>query len=376
MGQQINVIALTPGGAQLARRLAKKLSNVQLWLHPRDINIEEGAHCSPANGTNTWHPSFKNTIYDLFKQKQSIVFIGALGILVRLLAPMLQHKSVDPAVVAVDEQGRFAISVLSGHWGGANNLTNLVAESIGAQPVITTATDVVGHFAIDVWAKKWQCLPEPWDGVKTVNSAILRSEPILFFADSAYFRQMPEEARHDMPWEECLQEDADFGQKEQQTVVWLTPFLKEAVVHLFLRPKCLVAGIGCRRGVPLSHLEGVLEEACQRAKVSPHSLAAITTVERKLDEIGLQELAKKKQVPLWGYPTTLIKKLLEQHPEVVGSDFVEKTIGVKAVCQPTVMLSHPSAKVILPKTSFDSVTISLALVAWPLWDWDRATGIK
>lgn len=119
------------------------------------------------------------------------LYIGAVGIAVRLMHPYIRSKDMDPAVVVMDEMGRFAISVLSGHLGGANELATRLAALTGAQAVITTATDIHHVFAADDWARKVGCQVEEIDRIKTISSALLRGQKIGFYSDFAVDGKLP-----------------------------------------------------------------------------------------------------------------------------------------------------------------------------------------
>ena len=139
----IRIVALTPAGAALGRRLHERLPGATLWLPAR---------LQPDYPEARPFESLHLVFAEAFRTKASLVGIMATGIAVRHAAPLLKGKDSDPAVVVMDEQGRFAVSLLSGHLGGANALARTVAALIGATPVITTATDVQGLPAIDSMA--------------------------------------------------------------------------------------------------------------------------------------------------------------------------------------------------------------------------------
>ena len=126
-----------------------------------------------------------------FKEADALVFVGAMGIAIRAIAPHVVSKVKDPAVVVIDEKGNNAISVLSGHLGGGNELTHLVAEIAGANPVITTATDVQGVFAIDLWTKKNNCKILRSDRIVVISSALLAGEKVDFASDYEIAGQVP-----------------------------------------------------------------------------------------------------------------------------------------------------------------------------------------
>jgi cobalt-precorrin 5A hydrolase len=163
---KLAVIALTKGGAKLGQRIA--------LAYPEQVDL----YLSPLN------QPLKQLTERLFPQYQGIVFIMALGIVVRTIAPFLQDKRKDPAVVCLDEAGSFVISVASGHLGGANKLTIQLAELLSAAPVITTATDVQGKIAFDVLAVEQDLLIEPFENLRLLNSALVNGEKIGLISQS------------------------------------------------------------------------------------------------------------------------------------------------------------------------------------------------
>ena len=118
-----------------------------------------------------------------FAGSDALVFVGAVGIAVRAIAPHCQSKAQDPAVVVLDECGRFAVPILSGHLGGANDLARALAAVCGAVPVITTATDANGVFAVDEWAKHQNCTVLEPERIKLVSGALLAGKTVQFASD-------------------------------------------------------------------------------------------------------------------------------------------------------------------------------------------------
>ena len=163
----IRVVALTPAGVLLARRLSRALPGAVTWLP-----------ASRAAAGDESFDSLAEVFAQAFARGDSLVCIMAAGIVVRHLAPLLQGKDRDPAVVVVDEAGRFAVSLLSGHLGGANILARRVAEVLGGTPVITTATDVQGLPALDTLAADHGLVIDNLAAVKEVSMALLAGRPV------------------------------------------------------------------------------------------------------------------------------------------------------------------------------------------------------
>ncbi|ABZ84940.1 precorrin-3b c17-methyltransferase, putative [Heliomicrobium modesticaldum Ice1] len=418
----MNVLALTPGGSALARRIGNVFPEARLWLPVGgDEGIDAGAGDTDAHGagiidattTNDtaeatvlrWRPPLRNTFGLIFSAGKPILFIGALGILVRLLAPRIADKRTDPPVIALDEGGRFVISVLAGHWGGANELAKEVSRRIGAVPVITTATDVAGLPAVDTFARRWGARIEPWAAVKKIASAQLRGDAIKWLADERFlpvlkklepaFPWHPSQKPTREPlWKQpasgmspsgdqisgALTSDeaslCELNQKTKTQRVLFSSRWVEPPVDLRLFPRCLIAGIGCRRGVSLEQVHVAFREACQIVDIHPRCLTAIASAWVKAEEPALIALAKTYDVPFRTFSADEIQACCASHREIGGSLFVADAIGVKAVCEPTALLTHPQARLLLKKRAAGPVTVALAEVPWPSSDWDQATGIR
>ncbi|MZP28534.1 hypothetical protein GTO91_02190 [Heliobacterium undosum] len=387
----MNVLALTPGGSALARRIGNVFPEARLWLPADgDGGVPEGGRSDVTDHPNSagridaaivngavktaishWRPPLRDTFGPIFSSGKPILFIGALGILVRLLAPRIADKRTDPPVIALDEGGRFVISVLAGHWGGANELAEEVGRRIGAIPVITTATDVAGLPAVDTFARRWGARIEPWAAVKKIASAQLRGDAIKWLADERFLPVL-KELEADFPWQPLRE---PIGEPTISRVLFSSRWV-EPPVDLRLFPCCLVAGIGCRRGVSLEQVHVAFQEACRIADVHPRCLTAIASAWVKAEEPALIALAKTYDVPFRTFSADEIQACCDSHREIGGSSFVADTIGVKAVCEPTALLTHPQARLLLKKRAAGPVTVALAEVPWPSSDWDQATGTR
>ena len=165
-------ICFTAQGKETATRLLEKLSQ----------QMEEEFDFLDYTGSEHSKP-LKQVVKEAFQEKEAILFVGAAGIAVRLIAPWVQDKLKDPAVLVIDEQGRYAIPILSGHVGGCNELAEAAAQILGAEPVITTATDLRQAFAVDVFAAENELVISDRELAKQISAAELRGEKIGFFSD-------------------------------------------------------------------------------------------------------------------------------------------------------------------------------------------------
>ncbi|MFI1694370.1 precorrin-3B C(17)-methyltransferase [Streptomyces bobili] len=213
-----------------------------------------------------------------FAECEQLVCFLATGAVVRLVAPLLSDKASDAGVVCVDEAGRFAVPLVGGHAGGANELAREVGELLGAVPVVTTATDAVGIPGLDTLG-----LPVEGD-VAGVTRALLDGEPVALDAEVAW--PLP---------------PVPFAERGAHTVRVTDRAVEAADREVLLRPPSLVVGVGASRGAPVAEVLDVIEGALRDAGLSPRSIAELATVEAKADEPGIVEAAVRLGVPLVTY---------------------------------------------------------------------------
>lgn len=349
------VIAITPGGRKLALRIGET-STFTVYLPE--------ALCQ-ADGSAVPYASLRDTVSACFREREALVLIMACGIAVRMLAPLIRNKLSDPAVVVMDEAGQFAVSLLSGHWGGANDLAQTLAEMCGAVPVITTATDVNGLCAIDSFARDAGARPEPFALVKDYNSAMLRGEPVAVFADEA---QLVHGAGLTFFPLSCF---AETGANFQYRVL----LTNHERVHgtragdLYLRPSNLFVGIGCRRGTAAKQILAAIHCVLERFNLAPAGVAGLASIDNKRDEAGLLQAADELGVPVSFYSAADITGL--GMPYEISS-FVQQTMGVGAVCEPTAVLAAGGGRLIVKKQKLEGITVAVAEADYPWWVLGRA----
>lgn len=341
--------ALTEEGAALARRLARALASEDAGaghvFAPRHTGREE----------DRLFDSLPVLLGQTFRQYRAHIFVGAAGIAVRAVAPHLEHKSTDPAVIVCDEAGAFAVSLLSGHWGGGNDLARRVAEVTGGQAVITTATDVRRLPALDVLAREAGCVVLDWDKVKHVNAALLRGEPVRVF-DPLRVLDLPEGAEllHRV---EHLPHDDD---ALVTTADWRA--VPPAENRLRLAVPALHAGVGCRRGVGAEEIVTALEATFQASGLEIKALADMASVSAKEDEAGLLEAARRLGVPVRFFSP----EELADAPVLTPSAMAAQLFGVDSisVCEGAALLAAggDEATLLVPKERHEArVTVAVAV---------------
>ena len=298
-----------------------------------------------------------------FREAGALIFVGAMGIAVRAIAPHVVSKVKDPAVVVIDERGNNAISVLSGHLGGGNELTQLVAEITGANPVITTATDVQGVFAIDLWTKKNNCKILRSDRIKVISAALLSGEKIDFVSDYEISGQVPKNVelrvlrgqKEDKV--ENAQGEAGFDERPNVLVsIDKTKIEKANRKCLVAVPQIAYLGVGCRKGTTEHAIEECFEEFMRKSGISADAICLVCSIDLKKDEEGLISFCKKHELE---FKTFSAEQLSAVEGEFSGSDFVQKITGVDNVCERSAICGSGGI-IVNRKMAKNGVTMAIA----------------
>ena len=308
-----------------------------------------------SKGFGSEKTDLKKWTADFFEKNQTqkilIIFVGALGIAVRQIAPFLRGKDCDPAVLCIDEGGKFVISVLSGHIGGANRAAEKIAQKIKSVPVITTATDSRGVFASDSWAEENGIAILNKDAIKIVSAKILSGGKIRVFADeiAAEHRSF------------CALKSAalPFSSESEEIGVCLAVRASSVFFEktLFLVPKIISLGIGCRKNTSATEILAAVLAALKEADILIESLSSIASVDAKKNERGIIECAEKLKIPFFTFSASELNAVSGNFSE---SAFVERTVGTPCVCERAAVIASESKKLILQKRIFPKITIALA----------------
>mgnify|MGYP004473207463 FL=1 len=285
-----------------------------------------------------------------FAQSDALIFVGAAGIAVRAIAPHCRSKAADPAVVVLDEGGQFAIPLLSGHLGGANDLARRLADICGAVPVITTATDANGVFAVDEWAKRQRCTVLEPERIKRVSGALLAGETVRYSADWPIAGTPPQGVA---PAADAAQ--ADFA---------LTLHPQDGALHIV--PYIAVLGVGCKRGTTQTTLEAVFANFCEECSLAPQAVAAAASIDLKQDEAGLTAFCAAHGWQMDFYTADALRRV---PGSFTASRFVQGITGVDNVCERAAVLASGGV-LYTPKWARGGVTFAVALRPFaPNWRW-------
>ncbi len=310
-----------------------------------------------------------------FSSFEGFVFVGATGIAVRYIAPLIKSKDVDPAVLAIDEIGRYVIPLVSGHLGGANELSQIISRGIGAIPVITTATDINDKFAIDLWTKRAGCAISDISKIRYISSAILKGEKVGFYSDFQIEGKIPEEltlieSSGKDNYEEYFKsadrqlifaDDIADSPLKVGVAVSLNVELSPFEVTLNAIPKIIYLGVGCRKNTDVWAFEEFILSRLADLNIPLKSIAKIGSIDLKNDEECILAFSEKYKIPF----ETATKEELNAVPgSFSGSEFVKSVTGVDNVCERSAMWLAKEGSIISPKESHEGMTFALAKKDW------------
>ena len=275
-----------------------------------------------------------------FENADAIIFIGAAGIAVRSCAPFLKGKDKDPAVIVCDELEKYVITILSGHIGGANAFALQIARYLGAEPVITTATDLNGVWAVDNWAvEKGLYIFDPHN-IKFVSGALLRGQKVGLVCD--------------IPFDlSGLPEDVILNDTSLDVGVDITPFSRPSKFKhsLKLVPRCIALGVGCKKNTE----DFDMIKAFSHLRIHKEAVKCIATIDLKKDEHAVHSLCALTGAKLICYTAA---ELAKAKGEFSASDFVKKITGVDNVCERAAKLASNGGEMYVKKTVYNGITMA------------------
>jgi len=348
---KIQIISFTVNGAEIGERLRTALiaagNEADAWV--RSARVDSSLFHVTKESLDRWTRK-------AFSESDALIYIGAIGIAVRAAAPYLRDKHTDPAVVVLDEAGKYSIPILSGHIGGANALAEKAAEIIGAEPIITTATDREGCFAVDIFAKRLQLVCVPENLCKEISAASVDGETIGLYSAFPVLGEIPAGI--------TLIKDSSSADEKYRTGV---PRLGVAVCSsvrknplfprtLFLIPRGIHIGIGCRKGTEFDILLKAMEQGMRENGIPKEAIVSVSSIDLKKEEKGILRLAEYLGVP---FLTFSAEELNAAEGNFEPSDFVRQTTGTDNVCERSAMLAAGKDAVpVMHKTVFHGVTIA------------------
>lgn len=339
------IYAITTHGIGIAERLCAALPEADLFVSEKQFSrASAGAKKLPLPMGPTLAETF--TAYDCH------VHVISVGAVVRMIAPLLQNKKVDPAIVCVDDAARFAICVLSGHVGRGNSYTERVATALGAQAVITTASDVRGTLTVDILGRDFGwTLDDPDRNVTSGCAAVVNAAPVLFVQEIGEpdwwpeDKPLPEGVSYATSLDGVRPEDyevlliaSDRELRETHRAHW-----ERAVIY---RPKSLVLGIGCDKDTPPALVERGVRALLLKQGLALASVKEVATIDVKAEEPALVELCRAHGWPLRTFPAAV----LDAVPAIENpSEMVKKHVGTRGVAEPAALLASGAERLTVPK---------------------------
>lgn len=362
----IAVHAVTRGGVALAARVAARLG--------ADLRVPERLAGAAPEGAATFPLPLRTALAAVFRAYRGHVFVLATGAVVRLVAPLLADKRQDPAVVCVDEAGRFAVSLLSGHLGGGNALAEAVARAVGAQAVVTTASDVRGTLAVDLLGRDlgWT-MEDPGGNATRAATAVVEGAPVLLVRETGEPGYWPEgrpfpvnvvRASALAAWDPAVHEAlllvTDRLPRDEERERFA-----RAVLY---RPRSLALGVGCDRGAPPELVARGVEALLAQSLLSAAAVREVATIDLKADEPALQALARRYGCAL----RTFTAAELDATPGIERpSERVKRLVGTRAVAEPAALRAAGADRLLVPKQVYTepgagrSMTLAVARVPYP-----------
>ncbi|MDO8569079.1 MAG: precorrin-3B C(17)-methyltransferase [Dehalococcoidales bacterium] len=344
---EMAIVAITRQGAELGRRLSVLLPESHLYVPDKFAGLpEEHAFAMPA----------AELVHDIFGKYRHLVLIMAVGIAVRLLAGKIDDKHKDPAVVVLDDSGKFAVSLLSGHIGGANELAGKIASLTGAQAVITTASENRGVVSFDLLAKRYGWAIEDGSDLTGVSAALVNGEEVGVFQDTG-----------ETDWQGDAKDINVFLSVEALTksdcraAVIISDRVTEnsmLIPTVVFRPKSLVVGVGCNRGTDCAEIATAINRLFADNALSPESIRTLATIDIKKDEPGLLQFARQQSLQIEYFSKERLGAVtVPSKPSAATL----KHVGT-SVCEAAAILN--GGNIIVPKTSFNR-TVTLAIARLP-----------
>lgn len=378
MEGKIAYIAVTKNGKQLALRLKKLMGQGDIYItsklqdentkkHQQNLlddikeSIRPAYECPTSESEELFVMEDRLGVFmkQLFESYDYLICMMATGIVVRSIAPYVESKFKDPAVIVLDERGKNVISLLSGHMGGANEMTRKISMLLEAHPVITTATDTHEKAALDCIIKELNAYTENLrESVKAINYGLVNDEKIGLYIQGNDKVDERGFIRLDGLEEEVLQSRLN----EMDRVVYISHEAGTCICHdrlIKVVPRRFVLGVGCKKDTSTNHMLEAFEAYMKKHALDPHSIARIGSIELKKDEEAIKALAKQLEVPF----EVLSKEAISEVEGLFeGSSFVKQNIGVTCVAEPAAYLLG-AREVILPKEKYEGITFALGVAA-------------
>ncbi len=385
------IFAYSRTGRGTALRIREILADPDLCLYVPERLADGGARAFPSDTETLYRTSFA--------KNDALIFVGACGIAVRKTAPYIRDKATDPAVICVDEKGRFVIPLLSGHIGGANALAVGIAKGLQARAVITTATDINGRFSADQWAAENGFVLDSLSMAKRIAAEILeRDVPVISdfpvsgeCPDGIYFIRGEAQGAENTGSGNAGTDGSGNGEihgaentgsgnagagssgngeagtkktgqredgtdENKKTGIYIGYRNIRPFAHtLRIIPKVIHLGIGCRKGVSKEAVAHAVSTVLEQNAIDPRAVADAASADLKRNEKGLVDYCAEHQIPLSFYSSGSLMRL---EGRFSASEFVLKITGADNICERAAVMS--GGRLIIRKTAVEGVTVAAA----------------
>lgn len=347
----VSIISFTQQGMLLSQRVEAALRG--------EVQVRFYTKCGAYKNDRIYVPSsVRDWAGERIRERNGLLFIGACGIAVRAAAPFLTDKLHDVPILVMDEKGRYVIPILSGHIGGANELAEQIGLKTGAEPVITTATDLHQAFAVDLFAKKNGFSIVNKEGIAKVSSKILAGKEVTMSVESGHEIKI---GKNGLPLGVRL---VPYPPKQSVDIV-VTSENSVFDTWILLKPQEYVLGIGCKKGKSVREIDTFISKKLTLLGISTLQIFALASISQKAREQGILEWCQKEGIPFLTYSA---EELQKEKGIFTESSFVRDQVGVGNVCERAALkASKEGGKLILPKEAENGMTIAVAQREWKVW---------
>ena len=310
--EKVSVLAITKNGINIGIKLKELFPNWEIFA-PVKLSNE--------NNSIIWYSEpTSDKIIEIFKNSNALICLFSLGAVIRLIAPHLKDKKTDPAVIVIDDKTNFVISVLSGHIGGANELTQEISEKLNALPVITTAADVNKTIAVDLVGREFGWRIDDDTTVTKISAHMVNAEPIGVFQqtnDQKWYKQLPKNVTIYDSLEELKKSNSKAHLIISDEIID-NELSQESVIY---RPQSLVIGIGLHWDTTKDTIKEGIEHCLKKFNLSSKSIAKLVSIKKPEDVQGLIDLGKEMQVPVEYVDREELAEIITPNPSTTVKAF-------------------------------------------------------
>lgn len=345
--ENVSVLAITKNGINIGERLKELFPNWDIFV-PSKLSNE--------NKSITWYSEpTSDKIIELFKNSNALICLFSLGAVIRLIAPYLKDKKTDPAVIVIDDKTNFVISVLSGHIGGANELTQEISEKLNALPVITTAADVNKTIAVDLVGREFGWKIDDETTVTKISAHMVNAEPIGVFQQTGnkkWYKELPKNVTIYNSLEELKKSNSKAHLIISDTIIE-NGLAQESVIY---RPQSLVIGIGLHWDTTKDTIKDGIEHCLKKFNLSSKCIAKLVSIKKPEDVQGLIDLGKEMQIPVEYVNREELAEIITPNP----SSTVKAFEGTASVSE-AAAIKISNGELIVEKQKFPpNLTIAIA----------------